>query len=111
MVKWFNWAIKKSIDDLLDTASDQVNAELKKINEMVMNEQPYTFDITSDANDIAMNMTMTKAPSLAPGSREIMLNFDGTFHQMKNATNVPSTVAYPMVDHDFFPNLVNSHRQ
>jgi hypothetical protein len=30
---------------------------------------------------------------------------------MKNATKVPSTVAYPMADHDFFPNLVNSHRQ
>ena len=69
MVQWFNWAIKKGIDAFLDTASDQINAELKKINELVNNEQPYTFDITSANNDIALNMTMTKAPTLVPGSR------------------------------------------
>ena len=63
-----------------------VDDEIAKLNDLVLHEQAYTFDITL-LKDLALNLTMTRSPVLKQVSNLIKFNFDGTFNQMKNSTN------------------------
>jgi len=80
LVKWFNWAVKKTADDLLAIVPSMVDQQLQKINDIVVNEKQCTWDYNFTDNIFALNMTMTKNPTLEKGTRQIKLNFDGLFH-------------------------------
>jgi len=83
-----------------------IDTEIGKINAMVANEGPYTFDLAlkNINKNFPLNMTMTKAPQIAKNSDLILLNFDGLFHKPPTGNGAE----FPMVNHTYFPQLTDA---
>lgn len=83
-----------------------IDDEIAQLDRLVQNETAYTFDVDL-IRDLALNMTMTKAPVLERGSNKIKFNFDGTFNKMQTAGYRDASTQLP--DHDYFPDISNTH--
>ena len=84
LVKLSSGIINKIIQDMLPKVSAVVDAEVTKINAMLANECPYTFDVPLFGANYPLNLTMTSAPSIHDNL--IQVNFDGLFNEAENAT-------------------------
>lgn len=84
LVKLSSGIINKIIQDMLPKVSAAVDAEVTKINAMLANEGPYTFDVPLFGANYPLNLTMTSAPSIHDNL--IQVNFDGLFNEVENAT-------------------------
>jgi hypothetical protein len=69
---------------MLPKVSALVDTEVTKINAMLANEGPYDFDMPLLGANFPLNLTLTSAPSISDDL--IQVNFDGLFHDAKNAT-------------------------
>jgi len=56
-----------------------VDTEVKRLNGMVANENPFDFEIPMYHDSMALNLTMTTAPRTEKDSQLIELFFDGLF--------------------------------
>lgn len=99
---FLNWLVKQSssiinkiIADQLPKISSLVDVEVEKIDEMLAQEGPYTFDVPILGKTYPLNLTMTTAPKI--GEDLIQIYFDGLFHPAENAT-----------DEHNFPKEINS---
>jgi hypothetical protein len=89
---FLNWLVKQSssvinkiIQEFLPKVSQAVDAEVIKINEMLAQEGPYTFDVPILGANYPLNLTMTAAPKI--GSNLIQFYMDGLFDLAANATD------------------------
>ena len=99
--KFLNWLVKQSssiinkiIADNLPKVSAVIDAEVEKIDEMLAQEGPYTFDVPILGKTYPLNLTLTSAPKI--GDDLIQIYFDGLFNLAENVT-----------DKDNFPEEVN----
>ena len=74
-----NQDIEKIIDKQLKNVGKLVDQSVNALNQKIMNESSYTFDITPFGKQMPLNMTMTNEPIIKPDSNLIKLNFDGLF--------------------------------
>jgi hypothetical protein len=63
----------------LPKVSKAIDTQIKAFNTMIANEGPSTFVFPVYGNDVALNMTMTKAPETAVDSDLINMYFNGLF--------------------------------
>lgn len=70
---------------MLPKVSALVDTEVTKINAMLANEGPYTFDVPLLGANFPLNLTMTSAPLISKDL--IQVNFDGLFNDAQNATS------------------------
>ena len=99
---FLNWIVKQSssvinkvIKDNLPKVSAVIDSEVSKINEMLAQEGPYTFDVPIFGKSYPLNLTMTAAPKI--GSNLMQFYMDGLFDLAENAT-----------DQDNFPMEINT---
>ena len=107
LVGWLNWAIKYFIKSQEKSIVKVIDQQIGKINDMVEKEQAYTFDIDL-IQDLALNLTMTKAPIIKSGSNDMKFNFDGTFNKFQKVI-AESQSNQQLPDHDYFPELNSWH--
>lgn len=84
LVKLSSGIINHIIKDMLPKVSAAVDTEVAALNTMLANEGPYTFDMPLFGANFPLNLTLTSAPSVSKDL--IQINFDGLFHDAKNAT-------------------------
>lgn len=85
LVKQSNHIINKIITENLPKVSTAIDAEVEKIDEMLAQEGPYTFDMPIFGKTYPLNLTLTSAPKI--GGDLIEINFDGLFDLAENATD------------------------
>jgi len=102
LVKLSSGVINRIIQDMLPKVSSAVDAEVTKINDMLANEGPYTFDVPLLGANFPLNLTMTSAPSVS--NDLIQVNFDGLFNEAENATVHKS---FPIEKNAEFPERFN----
>ena len=83
LVKLSSGVINRIIQDMLPKVSSAVDAEVTKINDMLANEGPYTFDVPLLGANFPLNLTMTSAPSVS--NDLIQVNFDGLFNEAEKS--------------------------
>ena len=89
---FLNWVVKQSssiinkiIDENLPKVSTAIDAEVEKIDEMLAQEGPYTFDVPIFGKTYPLNLTLSSAPQI--GGDLINIYFDGLFNLAENATD------------------------
>lgn len=89
---FLNWLVKQSssvinkiIKDNLPKVSTAIDAEVVKINEMLAQEGPYTFDVPIFGKNYPLNLTITAAPKI--GTDLMQFYMDGLFDLAPNATD------------------------
>lgn len=92
--------IMNQVQSLIKSLPEMVNSEVDKINDLIANAGPYTFDVS--VGGMPLNLTMTKAPELQPNSDILRLNFDGLFNKKENATLGENRF---ILGHSYFPNM------
>lgn len=79
LLKRVNFLLKYVLDSQTKSIEQMVHQKVDKLNKLVASESKFTFDFEL-VKGVALNLTMTKAPSILAQKQELVLNFDGRFN-------------------------------